>query len=129
MVISSVMFLMVMIAVLALLGYVAGTSSMAKRIVPKFISGIALSVSDFKKDESADMVGYAIELTVTLIILAILFIPVGYKTWMEAYTNKTDYGIVAGSTDDTLLQYLGTFAVLGFFLAFIYAAKSKASGA
>lgn len=106
------------------LGFIAGKSKMARNAVNSLMTG-NLGWSNFARDQRGDMVGYAIELTVTLIVLSVLFIPVGYKTWQNTYTNKTTYGVVAGSTDDTLLQYLGTFAILGFFLAFIYAAKQK----
>ncbi len=123
---AGVIFIVVMLIALVA-GFLGGRTPMARNMVCKMqTQGVrSLSFSDFMRNERGDMVGYAIELTVTLVVLAVVFIPIGYKNWQAVYANKTTYGVTAGSTDDTLMQYLSTLAILGFFLAFVYAAKAR----
>lgn len=65
----------------------------------------------------------AIELTVVFIVIGILLIPVGLKQILNV--NKTDVGIVTGSTTETIVDNLAPIGLIGILLGLVYWFKSR----
>ncbi len=118
------------LAMMFLVFIIVPNSKMARNIAMKAMTTgyTSLSLSDFAKSEDADLVAYAFEITAAFLILSIAFFPIGYKTWQAFIANKTQYGVVSGSNDDTMIGYIGTLAVLGIFIAILYSAKGRMGG-
>ena len=64
----------------------------------------------------------AIELTVVFIVIGILLIPVGLKQILGV--NKSEVGITAGSTTETIVDNLAPIGLIGILLGLVYWFKS-----
>jgi hypothetical protein len=66
----------------------------------------------------ASMDSKAIELTVVFIVIGILLIPIGLKQILTV--NKTQSGITAGSTTETIVDNLAPIGLIGVLIGLVY---------
>lgn len=93
-----------------------------EKIMPVTVSKaryIAYSSGAVKGDMTEMITNY----TITLILIAVLLLPVGYKIFKAI--NKTDIGVTANSTEETMIDVIGTFILVGIVLAIVSQLKKK----
>jgi len=95
------------------------------------ISG-AQSMTEFVAERSAiikdstaqrDLSSIGIEFTIFLLVIALVLVPIGVKTYLN--TNKSDVGIVSGSTLETIFDNIIPIMFVVILLAIIYMVKKE----
>ena len=74
-------------------------------------------IKSLMDDEKANLMAVATELTGFMVMVGLVMLPVGYAT--IAGLNKTAVGIVAGSTQDTILTSVLTISLAVVVMAMI----------
>ena len=78
---------------------------------------------EFLDCEKAALDDKIVSLTVALILIAVVLLPIGIKILLTA--NYTEYGVVEGSTIDTILDNIPLISLVVVFMAILGFMKVK----